>query len=304
VNNTFVTLLASSCLVLTGGSAYAQTARARIANTPIRAEANPTSAIIATLHEGDSVEVVDTQGSWYRVLVPGNQGKPQVGYVLVRLIEIGGADATSARSPSEAAPAAPPGRGNRGAEIPPTMAQLQSQSKKPTEREEALKANVDALRAQFEALQSPSAEPEVTGRRGPTVRRTLATVKKAFVIPVDDLGDDRPVAACFAEHLSKLSPIEAVTTREEADVVLRVKAHLPGQSARHALGSMGGRPSADVFAELPDGTKLWNDGTKLGSGWSNDKGLSIQNNQTTECALADDLIDTLRGAMRKARDKK
>jgi hypothetical protein len=59
-----------------------------------------------------------------------------------------------------------------------------------------------------------------------------------------------------------------------------------------------------VFAELPDGTKLWNDGTKLGSGWSHDKGLSIQNNQTTECALADDLINTLRDAMRKARGQK
>ena len=93
MNNTFVTLLASSCLVLTGGTAFAQTARARIANTPIRAEANPTSAIIATLHEGDSVEVVDTQGSWYRVLVPGNQSQPQVGYVLARLIEVVGADA-------------------------------------------------------------------------------------------------------------------------------------------------------------------------------------------------------------------
>jgi hypothetical protein len=30
----------------------------------------------------------------------------------------------------------------------------------------------------------------------------------------------------------------------------------------------------------------------------------IQNNQTTECAVADELIDTLRNAMRKARDKK
>jgi hypothetical protein len=292
--------------VLTGSTAFAQTARARIANTPIRGEANLTSAIIATLHEGDSVEVVDTQGSWYRVLVPGNQSKPQVGYVLARLIEIVGVDATSTPLPSEAAPVPPTSHPNQGVEIPPTMAQLQSRPRKATEREQALKANVDALRAQVEALQSspPSAEPEPQDRRRPTVTRTLATVKKAFVIPVDDLGDDRPVAACFAEHLSKLSPIEAVNTKEEADVVLRVKAHLPGQAARHALGSMGGRPSADVFAELPDGTRLWNDGTKLGSGWSNDKGLSIQNNQTTECALADDLINTLRDAMRKARGKK
>jgi hypothetical protein len=121
-------------------------------------------------------------------------------------------------------------------------------------------------------------------------------------VAVDDLGDDKPVAACFAEHLAKMTPLQVVATKEEAEIVLRVKAHLPGQSARHALGSMGGRPSADVFAELPDGTKLWNDGAKLGSGWSWDKGTSIQNNQTTECAVADELIDTLRGAMKKARD--
>jgi hypothetical protein len=142
----------------------------------------------------------------------------------------------------------------------------------------------------------------VTYAKGPDPR--LATARKAFIVAVDDLGDDKPVAACFSEHLSKMTPLEAVKTKEEADVVLRVKAHLPGQSARHALGSMGGRPSADLFAELPDGTKLWNDGAKLGSGFSWDKGTSIQNNQTTECAMADELINTLRDAMRKARDAK
>ena len=142
----------------------------------------------------------------------------------------------------------------------------------------------------------------VTYAKDPDPR--LATVRKAFIVAVDDLGDDKPVAACFAERLSKMTPLEVVKTKEEADVVLRVKAHLPGQSARHALGSMGGRPSADLFAEMPDGTKLWNDGAKLGSGWSWDKGTSIQNNQTTECAMADELINTLREAMKKARDAK
>lgn len=132
----------------------------------------------------------------------------------------------------------------------------------------------------------------------------LATVRKAFVVAVDDLGDDRGVAVCLIERLSKKTPIEAVKTKEEADAIFRVKAHLPGQSARLALGSMGGRPSAELFAELPDGTKLWNDGAKLGSGWSWDKGTSIQNNQTTECAMADELLDTLLSAMKKARDKK
>jgi hypothetical protein len=87
----------------------------------------------------------------------------------------------------------------------------------------------------------------------------LATPRKAYVAAIDDLGDDRPVAS-----------------REEAEIVLRVKAHLPGQSARHVLGSMGGRPSAEMVAELPDGTKLWNDGTKLGSGWSWDRARAFR----------------------------
>jgi hypothetical protein len=136
------------------------------------------------------------------------------------------------------------------------------------------------------------------------IDKRLATARKAYVVAIDELGDDKPVAACFIDHLAKMTPLEPVLTKEQADIVLRVKAHLPGQTARHALGPMGGRPSADLFAELPDGTKLWNDGAKLGSGWSPDRGTSIQNNETTECAIADELINTLRAAMRKARDQK
>ena len=132
----------------------------------------------------------------------------------------------------------------------------------------------------------------------------LAAVRKAYVIAIDDLGDDRPVAACVAAHLATQTPMTLVASKEEAEVVLRIKANLPGQNARHVLGSMGGRPSAHMYAELPDGTKLWDDGAKLGSGWSWDKGTSIQNNQTTECAIADELIQNLRNAMRQARDKK
>ena len=130
----------------------------------------------------------------------------------------------------------------------------------------------------------------------------LATAKKAYIVPIDELGDDKPVAVCVVSHLAAHTPLTAVDSKSDADVVLRVKAHLPGQSARHALGSMGGRPSGELTAELTDGTKLWKDGAKLGSGWSWSAGTSIQNNQTTECAVADELLDTLRNAMRKARD--
>jgi hypothetical protein len=135
----------------------------------------------------------------------------------------------------------------------------------------------------------------------------LATVRKAFIVPVDELGDDMGVATCLANHLKTLTPIEAVKTKEEADVVFKVSSHLPSTTTKVLVGMMGGSPSAHLFAELPDGTKLWDDGAKyrrsmakqgtLGSS-SGDTGNSI------ECGLADELANTLRDAMREARDKK
>ncbi len=135
----------------------------------------------------------------------------------------------------------------------------------------------------------------------------LAGVRKAFVEPVDELGDDRAVAVCFAEHLHSQTPIEAVASKADADVVFRVSSHLPSTTTKVMMGVMGGSPSAHLFAELPDGTKIWDDGAKYrrsmgGQGQfgsaSGDTGKSI------ECGLADELANTLRDAMRKARDKK
>jgi hypothetical protein len=60
----------------------------------------------------------------------------------------------------------------------------------------------------------------------------LATVRKAFVVPIDDLTEDRPVALCFAEHLTQLTPIESVPSADQADVVFRVKANLPSAGMR------------------------------------------------------------------------
>jgi len=151
VKRIFSTLLGASCLVLAANSAFAQTARARIADTPIRAEANLTSATVATLREGDSVDVIDAQGSWYRVLVPGIQGKPQVGYVMARLIDIVEGDGSAQRSadaPANRAAVA------RGPQIPPTAAQIQQQHAKATARQQALKSEVDALQARLDALQN------------------------------------------------------------------------------------------------------------------------------------------------------
>ena len=137
--------------------------------------------------------------------------------------------------------------------------------------------------------------------------RRLATMRKAFVVPVDELGDDKGVATCLASHLKDLTPIEAVASKEEADVIFRVSSHLPSTTTKVFAGPMGGSPSAHLFAELPDGTKLWDDGAKyrrsmmrqgaFGSS-SGDTGKSI------ECGLAEELANTLRDAMRKARDRK
>lgn len=134
----------------------------------------------------------------------------------------------------------------------------------------------------------------------------LATVRKAFVVAVDDLGDDRAVAICFAQALPKATPMEVVQTKEEAEVILRVKAHLPSATARYALGAMGGSPSADLFAELPDGTKLWNDGAKVRRGNTGNQVLKKGAGEvgSIECGLAEELAGTLRDAMKKARDSK
>jgi hypothetical protein len=133
----FLTTLASSLLLFTGSIAGAQTARARMADTPIRGEANVSSPIIATLKEGGRVDIVDLQGDWYRVRVASEDGTPRVGFVPTNLIEI----------VNTARPVA-------GPPIPPTRAQLdglQSQRK-------ALQ-QVEASRAELEALQNaPSAQ--------------------------------------------------------------------------------------------------------------------------------------------------
>jgi hypothetical protein len=135
----------------------------------------------------------------------------------------------------------------------------------------------------------------------------LATVRKAYVVPMDELGDDMGVATCFAEHLRTLTPIESVKNKDEADIVFRVSAHLPSTTTKMLVGIMGGSPSAHVYAELPDGTKLWDDGAKYRRSMAKQGTVgssSEDTGKTIECGLADELANTLRDAMRKARDKK
>ena len=125
----------------------------------------------------------------------------------------------------------------------------------------------------------------------------LATIRKAFIIAADELGDDQGVATCLADHLT--SPIEVVKTKAEADVVLTVKAHIPSGTSRVLLGSMGASPSANLEAHLLDGTRIWSDGAKFRRGTG-----AIGLARDTQCGLADGLIKALRDAMRKARDAK
>lgn len=126
----------------------------------------------------------------------------------------------------------------------------------------------------------------------------LASARKAFIEPEDELGDDVVVAACMADRLKDVTPMESVKSKGEADVVLTVKAHITSGASRVLLGSMGGTPSANVEASLPDGTKLWSDGAKYRKG----NGAIGVAAASPGCGLANNLLNTLREAMRKARD--
>ena len=138
-----------------------------------------------------------------------------------------------------------------------------------------------------------------------SVDSRLATVRKAWIQPEDELADDKPVAACLADHLKNVTPVEAVATKIEADVVFKVRANIPSATKRTILGALGGSPSAHLSVELPDGTTLWDDGAKLrrvigkrGRLESSDAAKGV------ECGLADELLGTLRTAMRDARSKR
>jgi hypothetical protein len=153
MNKVVVTTLASSLLLFTGSIAGAQTGRAMIADTPIRAEANLASPIIATLREGGAVDIVDAQGDWYRVLLPSEPGKPRTGYVMARLIEL-----VNTERPGQAVSAMPATRVLRptaqGPMIPPTLAQISQQHDRATAREQALLTEVDALQSEINLLRN------------------------------------------------------------------------------------------------------------------------------------------------------
>lgn len=125
----------------------------------------------------------------------------------------------------------------------------------------------------------------------------LAKARTAWVEPVDELDDDRGVATCFADHLSEVTPLARASTKAEADVILKVKAHITSGASRVVLGMMGGTPSANVEAVLPNGTKIWSDGAKYRRGNG-----TIGIGADPRCGLANRLLNTLLDAMKKARD--
>jgi len=132
----------------------------------------------------------------------------------------------------------------------------------------------------------------------------LASVRKAYLVAADELGDDQFVVACLPEKLKALTPIVAVERKEDADVLLTIEAHIPSKGARYALGGMGKTPSARIEAKLPDGTLLWSDGAKTGKLTSGGLIGASRSETGIACALAEGLANTLRDAMRDARDKK
>src|SRR4051812_28364038 len=92
----------------------------------------------------------------------------------------------------------------------------------------------------------------------------LASAQKAFVVASDEMSDEKPIAACLASHLSKTTPLTAVDTKADADILLTVvKAHLPGNTSRAVFGGFAG---VELAATLPDGTKLWDDKATFSSG--------------------------------------
>ena len=175
-----LTTSVASLLLFTSDIVGAQTARARIAAVPIRSEPNLASAIIATLNEGAPVDVVDLQGDWYRVLVPNDQGKPRVGYVLARLLDILNADG-SLQSIQES----PTSRGARpnanGPSNPPTVVPVRPQRAKVPDREqEASRAEVDRLKAELMALEDAPAMSQSRVRQLPQVVARQPQVREGF----------------------------------------------------------------------------------------------------------------------------
>lgn len=109
----------------------------------------------------------------------------------------------------------------------------------------------------------------------------LATVRKVFIDDSDDLNTARPVIGCFVEHLARNTPLTIVTTKADADAVLKFAGGPPLDTRAFAYAP------ADV-----DGWKLWT-------------GVFAMNPKyrgpDASCQIADKLAADLLAAMRKAK---
>jgi hypothetical protein len=124
----------------------------------------------------------------------------------------------------------------------------------------------------------------------------LATAKTVYLEPLDPLEGDRPVAACMAERLSTALPLEVVTDKAAADIVLRVKARIPGDIMRNSFGVYG---TIELWATSPTGAKMWHGYTSESR--TNNTLTLAPDKADVPCVLADAGINMLRKGMKKAR---
>jgi hypothetical protein len=170
-----IATISSILLMFCSTVARAETARVRIADTPVRAEANLAGAVIATLQEGTAIEVIDVQGDYYRVLVPGDATKPTVGYVLRPLVDLGDVDGSSTQAtlpPSSQTPRPVA----QGAPIAPTLAQLGLARDKALEKKLAAEAKAAARQV---AAEQKAMEREVAAE-GKAMEREYKAEQKAI----------------------------------------------------------------------------------------------------------------------------
>jgi len=125
--------------------------------------------------------VIDVQGDYYRVLVPGDAGKPTVGYVLTRLVDLDDAGGSSNETtvPQDSPTASPAAQ---GAPIPPTLVQLGLERVKELEKKHVpgAKAAARQLTAEQKAIErEAAAERKAMARELAEEQRELAAEKKA-----------------------------------------------------------------------------------------------------------------------------
>jgi flagellar biosynthesis GTPase FlhF len=224
-----VAAISSMLLMFVAAVAGAETARARIDDTPVRAEATLDGAVIATLKEGAAVDVIDVQGDYYRVLVPGDAGKPTVGYVLTRLVDLDdvGGSSNETTVPQDSPTASPVAQ---GAPIPPTLVQLGLERVKELEKKHVpgAKAAAQQLTAEQKAIdREAAAERKAMARELAAEQRELAAEKKATErrLAAENKATERRLAA-EREAAKRVEAAKAERDRLNA-VVEALKAQPP-----------------------------------------------------------------------------